>query len=132
MVVNLNMWERNTDGINAWLMDTISCVFDHVYTVDVPATTNCELFASHRDGIQERLRDSLAGIGNVQLQDLMRQISRSLRKYEPGDHIMTDDRAPVELLGIRVIDDLIRQEVSYYRELYDREGIGGIRRVLGL
>ncbi len=45
---------------------------------------------------------------------------------------MTDDRAPVELLGIRVIDDLIRQEVSYYRELYDREGIGGIRRALGL
>lgn len=132
MVVNLNMWEQDSDGINAWLMDTISCVFDYVHIVDVPATTNCELFASRRDGMQERLRSSLAGIEDVQLQDLMRQISDSLKKYEPGDHRMTDDRAPVELLGIRVIDDLIRQEVSYYRGLYDREGIDGLREALGL
>lgn len=131
MVVNLNMWEQDSDNINAWLMDTISSVFGNVYTVDVPGTTNQELFASHAGGIQERLQDSLSSIEDIQLQGRMRQMSRALRPYEPGNHIMTDDKAPVELLGIQVIDDLIQREISYYRDLYDREGLAGFRKELG-
>lgn len=132
MVVNLNMWEQDSNNINAWLMDTISYVFGHVYIADVPFTTNQELFASHAGRLQERLKDSLSSIKDTQLQDLMRQMSRTLRPYEPGNHIMTDDKAPVELLGIQVIDDLIQKEVSYYRDLFDREGLAGLRRELGV
>ena len=102
-----------------------------MYTVDVPGTTNQELFASHAGGIQERLQDSLSSIEDIQLQGRMRQMSRALRPYEPGNHIMTDDKAPVELLGIQVIDDLIQREISYYRDLYDREGLAGFRKELG-
>lgn len=39
---------------------------------------------------------------------------------------MTDDKAPVELLGMRVIDELIRDEVAYYKNIYEREGIRGV------
>ena len=39
---------------------------------------------------------------------------------------MTDDRAPVELLGMRVIDELIQDEVTYYKEIYEREGLQGL------
>ena len=39
---------------------------------------------------------------------------------------MTDDKAPVELLGMRVIDDLIQRELVYYKELFKREGIQGL------
>ena len=39
---------------------------------------------------------------------------------------MTDDRAPVELLGMRVIDDLIRDEVSGYKWIYEEYGIQGV------
>ena len=41
---------------------------------------------------------------------------------------MTDDRAPVELLGMRVIDELIRDEVVYYKMIYQEEGIPGLLR----
>jgi hypothetical protein len=30
--------------------------------------------------------------------------------------IMTDDKAPVEMLGIRQIDSIIRDELPYYKE----------------
>ena len=39
---------------------------------------------------------------------------------------MTDDKAPVELLGMQVIDDLIGDEVEYYRGIYEERGIEGL------
>ena len=39
---------------------------------------------------------------------------------------MTDDQAPVELLGMRVIDDLIRDEVTYYKDIYEERGLQGL------
>ena len=39
---------------------------------------------------------------------------------------MTDDKAPVELLGMRVIDSLIKEEVSYYKDIYKEQGIEGL------
>ena len=39
---------------------------------------------------------------------------------------MTDDKAPVEVLGMRVIDELIKDEVAYYRNIYENSGIQGL------
>jgi hypothetical protein len=43
---------------------------------------------------------------------------------------MTDDNAPVELLGMQVIDELIQDEVSYYKNIYDENGISGVFEML--
>ena len=39
---------------------------------------------------------------------------------------MTDDKAPVELLGMRVIDQLIQDEVAYYKKIYETDGQQGL------
>ena len=39
---------------------------------------------------------------------------------------MTDDKAPVELLGMQVIDGLIGDEVSYYKGIYKEGGLKGL------
>jgi hypothetical protein len=49
-----------------------------------------------------------------------------MKKYNGGKNIMTDDKAPVELLGMAVIDDLIKGELSYYKKVFKEEGIKGI------
>lgn len=132
MVVNLNMWEREEDGINAHLMDTIAQVFETICTVNVAEMTNQELFASHSDKIVDRLRQSVSSVEDPQLRNLMRQVARSLKIYEPGDHVMTDDKAPVELLGMRVIDQLIQRELEYYRGIYEDKGMDGLMEALGI
>ncbi len=129
MVVNLNMWEETEGDINAHLMDTIAQVFPHIDTVDVAHTTNKELFASQSDQLPQRLQASIPSIEDRELRFLMRRVSVSLQTYEAGNYIMTDDKAPVELLGMRVIDHLIRDEVRYYKEIYQKEGLDGILRV---
>ena len=57
---------------------------------------------------------------------MLERISRGLTGYEAGDYRMTDDCAPVELLGMRVIDELIRDEVAWYKQIYDEYGIQGV------
>lgn len=126
MVVNMNMRGKEKDNINEYLSDTIASVFDAVYTADVPGTTNRELFAGNSAQILQTMQENLSKETNAQLAKLMERIAREMEPYEAGEHCMTDDKAPVELLGMRVIDELIRTEADYYKEIYEREGIAGL------
>ena len=105
MVVNMNMHGNKEGDINQYLADTIANVFDNVYTVDVAGSTNRELFAS---------------------QNMMQRVADNSSAYVAGDYLMTDDKAPVELLGMQVIDQLIQEEVAYYKDIYEEQGISGL------
>ena len=125
MVVNMNMRDDTEGNINEYLSDTISSVFPHVYTADVYGCTNRELFAGKSD-IIESFHNNTDLEENDILVAAMEKVDRSLVEYEAGDNIMTDDKAPVELLSMKAIDGLISNETSYYKDLYDREGIEGL------
>ncbi len=126
MVVNMNMYNNNSGNINQYLSDTISSVFSEVYTVDIPNSTNRELFASGNKDMYAIFQNNIKTIKNNELYNLMQQAADSLIKYNPGNHILTDDKAPVELLGIQVIDGLIKEEAAYYKEIFKKDGIKGL------
>lgn len=127
----MNMRGREEGNINQYLADTIASVFDCVYTIDVQGSTNRELCASDNEAMTERLALGVEKLENQELADMMRRVDGGLTAYEAGGYLMTDDKAPVELLGMRVIDDLIMDEVDYYKEIYDEKGIRGVlERVL--
>ena len=67
-----------------------------------------------------------ARCADAELQEMIALVSRGLARYEAGGYLMTDDRAPVELLGMQVVDELIREEVSGYKQIYEKDGIRGI------
>lgn len=46
----------------------------------------------------------------------------SVEFFELVKEHLTDDKAPVELLGMKVIDELIKEEVTYYRKVYKEGG----------
>lgn len=126
MVVNMNMRGSGEDSINAYLADTINSVFGEVYTVDVKGSTNRELFASNNPQMLENLRLHREKISDDNLYAMMGTVSDNLTSYEAGGRIMTDDKAPVELLGMQVIDELIQGEVAAYKTLYEEQGIKGV------
>jgi len=130
MVVNMNMRGSGEDSINAYLSDTIGSVFDEVYTVDVKGSTNRELFASNNPRMLANLEKHKEAVTDESLLGMMNTVSDNLTAYEAGERIMTDDKAPVELLGMRVIDELIRNEIAYYKEIYEREGVAGVINAL--
>lgn len=51
-------------------------------------------------------------------------------RISKGNYILTDDQAPVELLGMQVIDELIKDEVQYYKDIYKERGIKGLMESL--
>ena len=57
---------------------------------------------------------------------MMYRVDRSLSDYHKGEGIFTDDKAPVELMGMKVIDSLISNEIDYYRDILKKEGIPGL------
>ena len=139
MVVNMNMRGQEEGNINQYLSDTIAEVFGNVYTVDVAGGTNRELFASdsgevlaRADRNIESLKTKAAGgeEREEELADMMVRVRENLIPYEKGGYLLTDDKAPVELLGMQVIDDLIGDEVQYYKGIYEEEGIEGLLRHL--
>ncbi|MCR4690241.1 MAG: fused MFS/spermidine synthase [Lachnospiraceae bacterium] len=129
MVVNMNM-KSGEDGINAYLADTISSVFDCVCTTDVAYSTNRELFASANSQMIDRLSENIEVEQDPQLKNMMEKVRDSLQIYQPGDKILTDDKAPVELLSMRAIDGIIKDEVAYYKEIREKEGIQGLLKLL--
>ena len=150
MVVNLSMHSDGELSINHYLCDTIASVFPYVATADVPYTTNRELFASMKEMPavlleQGRLSsaDSAPLTGNTEalaaaaadqadLSRMMETVSAVLTPYQAENHILTDDKAPVEVLGMRMIDQLISDELSYFKNIFDTEGLSGLLKSLGI
>lgn len=126
MVVNMNMRGDKEGNINQYLSDTIGSVFQNEYIVDVAGSTNRELFASDQAELLTNLSDQISGLSNQELKAMMTRVLEDTTPHEKGGYVLTDDKAPVELLGMQVIDDMIKDEVAYYKDIYKREGIRGL------
>lgn len=126
MVVNMNIRGSEKGNINQYLADTISNIFSEVYTVDVIGSTNRELFASNNPDMLKVFNENVVIEDDEELISMMNIVTNNLTVYEAEGYLMTDDKAPVELLGMQVIDELIKDEVEYYRGIYEKEGIQGL------
>ncbi|MCR5267464.1 MAG: fused MFS/spermidine synthase [Lachnospiraceae bacterium] len=126
MVVNMNMQTDEPGNICEYLEDTIASVFPNVYTVDVRHNTNCELFASMNPEMMSVYESNLDRMEENDLKAFLQSVSGNITAYAGGDLILTDDKAPVELLGIQVIDSIIQRELAYYKKIYKEQGIDGV------
>lgn len=126
MVVNMNMHTNKEGNINQYLSDTISSVFDNVYIADVKDSTNRELFAVKGDYDIYKFKQNIDELDNMELKNMMMTVNKDMIEYEAGNYILTDDKAPVELLGMKVIDEIIRDEIGYYKDILREEGIQGL------
>ena len=126
MVVNLNMTSDRENGINEALCKTISNVFPSVRTADVAGSSNSVLFAAVSGDPAAALEENARQLSDPALKALMTTVRQGLHPCPPGGEVMTDDRAPVELLGMRMLDVYISDELSYYQDIFHREGISGI------
>ena len=116
MVVNLNMVADVKDNINDYLKDTVNRVFRVVYECPTDGT-NCILFASDNRAVMSVFDRKTAPLTG-QIRSMMDRVRDRTALTEKGDRVLTDDRAPVELLGMKVLDAMIRDELDYYRELF--------------
>jgi spermidine synthase len=139
VVVNMNMHSDGEGAINEYLTDTILECFDTAYSVDVPYNSNREVFMVKEGDPKDRLANGMALISHGVLSDTQRRLVRQLGTVYSNmeecsasglSHVLTDDKAPVEILGMSMIDSLITEEISYYRGIYDEGGIDALMNAL--
>lgn len=130
MVVNMNMRSNTPGNINNYLADTIGSVFSYILTTDVQGWSNRILFASNHSDMEQRLLEAMSEESDEDILMMMSKVYYGLGQYHPGHLIMTDDKAPVELLGMRMIDEIIAEEVAGYKDIYDSQGIKGLLQML--
>lgn len=145
MVVNMNMISDGAGSINEALTDTIASVFGdtNLLTADVPNTTNRELFAKTSGKQSVPMQKAAKALnlrqttyertGSEDLEWYMEEVASRLEtvsKPDDSSTILTDDKAPVEVLGMRAIDQLIAEEAGPYRQILKDEGIGGLLRAV--
>lgn len=137
MVVNMNMHSDGKGSINEALEATIAHTFPDstVVTADVEGTTNRELFVKNGGTDVASSLDTLAQTttsrtGDTALASVMSDVSRRAMTTSAADWdaelVLTDDKAPVETLGMRAIDALIADEAQPFREALKREGLQGL------
>jgi predicted membrane-bound spermidine synthase len=126
MVMNMNMHGNGETDITTYLSDTVASVFPNVATVNVVGSTNRELFASVNTDLFKALDYNADFSSDDGLRYQLGKVMDGMIPYEGTGLILTDDKAPVELLGMEVIDTLINDEIGYYKEIYQNEGLSGL------
>ncbi len=126
MVMNMNMHGNGETDITTYLSDTVASVFPNVATVNVVGSTNRELFASVNTDLFKALEYNADFSEDDGLRFQLGKVMDGMIPYESTGLILTDDKAPVELLGMEVIDTLINDEIGYYKEIYQNEGLSGL------
>lgn len=126
MVVNMNMRASGAGNINEHLTDTIGKIFPAVRIVDVERVTNRILFAADDEKILNDLHARAEALDDENLSRLMIHVADKWQRPALGENILTDDRAPVELLGMNALDNIIQQHLHRYKEIYRREGLDGV------
>lgn len=82
-----------------------------------------ELLTRINDAMIDVFSTNLDAENKAEIRTMMKRVSSELTEYVPGDYLMTDDKAPVELLGMKMIDELIQDEVVYYKQIYKEGGL---------
>jgi spermidine synthase len=77
---------------------TLAQVFASVHAVDVPASFNTVVVATVQPSAPENLSANRPLMGDPVLMQIADEMSANLRPVGPGPLILTDDRAPVEML----------------------------------
>ena len=129
LIMNMNMYSKNEDTITDYLSDTVTAVFDEVYTVDVAGSTNRELFASNNADMIKNFEAYSKNVSDAELASFFASELQRFKRYDFSgnkEHILTDDKAAVELLGMEVIDELIGAELGYYKGIFEERGIKGL------
>ena len=125
MMMNINMVAESKDSINQALCDTVSAVYDKVYTLRVPYGSGIETYSFNGDiDLMERL-DSIH-TDDEDLNKVFFRLKNGLIVHEDTGIRLYDDTANVEIRSIKALDELVNSELAYYRQIFHDKGLKGL------
>jgi len=102
-VAVVNVGHTEDYRLVATIVATLRQVFPSVHAIDVPGSFNTILVATVRPTEPENLPANRALMEDPTLQQIADEAWANLREVAPGPLVLTDDRAPVEMLTHAVV-----------------------------
>jgi hypothetical protein len=104
-----------------------------VYTCELKTSTNVLLFASNDNNMLQNFENNIAKFDSSNpLQKVSQYIKENLVEITKSELIFTDDIAPVEVLGQKLLNETVKDEIDYYKDMvnFEENGIKGILELL--
>ncbi|HOJ81322.1 MAG TPA: spermine synthase, partial [Clostridiales bacterium] len=114
LIVNVNMKSGSFTGVPEYLANTVKSLFNKVYRADLSVVTNSLLFASDDNDMIENYKNNTANQIPLDhdLYNISRYISSHLVEITDTKLVLTDDLAPVEILGQKALSEIVQSEVE--------------------
>lgn len=120
IMININMRSENSSEIVDYLTQTLKTTIGKVYKYNVPGTTNTMVFSS--DNI-DCMQDFESNIGQLDDQNpllpLANRVLKNHTEVTDTEYVFTDDLAPVEKLGQKVLNDIVVESLDYYKQEWE-------------
>ncbi len=118
LAINVNMRSEIRPDLVTYLTGTLQGIFPKVMLCTHPDYYNRMIFASNNPNIHEIFSDHLKGLASDHpLHNLAARALPNLQDAEKSEFVLTDDLAPVELIGFKVLNEQIR---GAFREILIR------------
>lgn len=117
LIVNVNMKSGSFTGVPEYLANTVRSIFNRVYRADLSVVTNSLLFVSDDNEMLENYSNNIANQipSGHDLYNISRYISSNLVEMTDTKLILTDDLAPVEILGQKALSEIVNSEIESIR-----------------
>lgn len=129
MMMNINMVASSEDSINQALCDTVTSVFGTTYTLRVPNGSGIETYSFNGD-VDMRAELETITSEDTRFTAMVERLKDGLKVHEDTGIRLYDDTADVEIRSIRALDELINEELEYYRETFREYGLRGLMEEL--
>lgn len=133
MIVNYCMYDESEKSINEYLTQTINKVFGFSYIYSAYNETGNHLLYTSNDvnffeDFKTKIRDPQKITAefndeSFQIRSRMANLFRKFvdpvtgaQRFTKAELVLTDDKAPVELLGMGALDAIIQSELEYMRD----------------
>lgn len=129
IILNINMKAKGDNPINKYLSQTVKKVMKKVYTYDIKSSTNVLLFASNDVTMLDNFENNILKLDSSNhLKKVSQLVSGNLIEIDKSELIFTDEVAPVEVLGQKLLNDMVKDELEYFKDMIDfkDKGIKGL------
>lgn len=132
IVININMRSEKNTEINDYLCETVKSVMKKVYTYDLKDSYNTIVYASEDENCKDYFIKNTSEIGeNDELKDVSNDVAINLKEIKKSNLVFTDEVAPVEILGEKVLDDIVGKEILSFKQELKKTG-NGLQGILNI
>lgn len=129
LMININMRTNKNTEITDYLTQTVKSNMSKVYNCVVSNSTNTIAFASDDENCKQNFLDNIKSITTENpLNGVSKYVSDNLSEVTETKYVFTDDIAPVEIMGQRVLDEIVSDSLSELKQNIKNsdKGIWGI------